>query len=134
MALHEGFKTQFGWPDPPPLQDIEIEYGRSYSASLRAERERMIYLDGNSKENLTMADCWTWEDASRTANKCLNKCLPVIYQGFFEGSNKIIPKCHSPVDHFCMISATKDEVKNHSTFCNFFLSQYHFQFFSYILH
>ena len=104
VNICEGFKNEVGFPNPPPLKNIPMEYGNSYTAYLSAEREEIIYQHGNENENLKVEDCFSWEKASKLAKTCSNKCLPVVTQSFFEGRTDL-SKCHKPSDHLCMAAS-----------------------------
>ena len=103
-----------------PLQTIPIEYGTSYTIYLGVEREEVIYLNGNERKDLKFEDCFPWTEALQLANKCSNKCLPVVSQNFFEGRTEL-PKCHKPFDHLCMTYSWLTAVRTLYTY-------YHYQF------
>ena len=105
----EGFKHQFGFPSPLSLQTINMEYGTSNTAYLGVGREELIYLSGNEKIDLKIEDCFPWEQASMLADKCSNKCLPVVTQSIFEERIDLM-KCHNPIDHQCMLTSWLTEV------------------------
>ena len=68
-------------------------------AWLDVEQREYRYRKGN--ENTSMKDCLPWEEISRKAKKCSNKCLPVTMQ-FMWKENVDLPRCQNIMDHRCM--------------------------------
>ena len=78
-----------------------VPVGRNENdAFLIVSQEEMLYHDGNSLDDVRFGDCLPFEDLSKN---CVNKCLPVIAQNFYEESVDQ-PKCEIGSDHFCMFN------------------------------
>ena len=67
---------------------------------LMVSQEETLYHDGNSLEDARFQDCLPFEDLSK---KCVNKCLPVIAQSFYE-EEVDRPRCDIGFDHTCMFN------------------------------
>ena len=74
------------------------------SAWLDVEQREWRYRKGNDSGNVTMESCVPWEEISRKAVNCLNKCLPVIAQYLWK--EKVdIPRCQTLMDQECMFTS-----------------------------
>ena len=85
----------------PPFHNVPVKNGTKTLAELSVEQEEWHYFNGNDKTDVTMENCYPWEELSRKAIDCPNKCLPVIFQYLWkEKFNR--PRCLNGTDHMCM--------------------------------
>ena len=86
-----------------------VPMGFQNQAFMVVSQEEKSYQKGNAQKDIKFSDCLPWEDLSKLATQCVNKCLPVILQRFYE-EESYVPKCHVGIEHQCM-SYTMWQVK-----------------------
>ena len=74
------------------------------------EIEEWNYHKGSDDIDATMEDCFPWEELSKMAIDCSNKCLPVVVQYLWkEKANQ--PRCHKGTDHMCMMKIIQNSIE-----------------------
>ena len=64
----------------PTYHSIPVEYGATTTGVLNVEKREWRYRQGNDETNATFEHCVPWDEITRKAVHCSNKCLPVIFQ------------------------------------------------------
>ena len=97
---------KFGFPQ---FHLVPVVFGAKTEAILNVEQEEWHFQKGNDSTDVTIADCLPWEELSKKATNCSNKCLPVVFQFLW---NEAIdrPRCQNVEDHMCMMGTITNEV------------------------
>ena len=106
---YDGLKNHLDFPDPLPLHDIPLEFGKYYSAMITVQPEEFIHQIGNDRKLVRFADCLTWKELTSDVDKCTNKCLPVILGGLYGELGDVL-RCHDTNQYQCMMDASLDKL------------------------
>ena len=93
----------------PHFHLVPVVFEAKTEVILNVEQEEWHYQKGNDSTKVTIADCLPWEELSRKAINCSNKCLPVVYQ-FLWKETIDRQRCHNVEDHMCMMVTIGNEV------------------------
>ena len=83
----------------PTMHNVPIGFGNI--GFIVVGQEEWHYQIGNSKTELRFSDCLSWKELSDLAIDCPHKCLPVLFQSWYEDLVDA-PKCLTGSDHQCM--------------------------------